>query len=434
MAERTIKKTARLTGHVRVPGELRTAARDLWMAAISDGQSRFTHLPPAAQPTLDLLAGLGVGIDSGDDGVTLSGVGLRGLSQPQGVLDLDLPEEAGLTALAILSQQGFVTRARIAPEWQTSAKQLVQLLARGGASGAEENEFLFRLDGADGPGGVAHEESDLPGPVKLGLLTAGLYADGPTVLREPPSSKDRVDALWKARGVQVEGSRQADPTVRTITLTPNGGPKGLDVDVAGDLERALPFVVAALSIRRADVTIQRVVVRPENRALLDIARQIGAEMEIVDGADGSVDLHVKGSARLKPTRVADKRAQSLLSHAALVAVLGTQTEGEFILRDVESLREGAWDFVEHLADLLRAVEAKIGEYSYGLVIEGGRPLKGARIETRGHAGLAQAFGVAGLIAAGEMEIEASECVDPVFPGFYEQLESLTSTKPKETTT
>jgi 3-phosphoshikimate 1-carboxyvinyltransferase len=173
--------------------------------------------------------------------------------------------------------------------------------------------------------------------------------------------------------------------------------------------------------------------RPENRVLIDILRQNGAAMEIVDNSDGSVDLALKGSGRMKPTRVADKRAENLLDHVALVAILATQTEGQFIIRDVESLRQGDFDFIEHLAEQLRAIQAKVGEYPYGLVIDGGRPLKRARITTNGHAGMAQAFAVAGLLANGGMEIDNTECVEPEFPGFFDKLTALQSSKTKEKT-
>ena len=430
---RTITKTTRLQGEVRVPGELRRAAQAFWLAAISEGDSRFDCAPPSAAATLDILEGLGVGVTRDDGKVTVSGVGLRGLSQSQGVVDLDVPDEAALPALAILSQQAFVSRVRIAPACREAALQLLGLLARTGAAGVEEAPHLLRLDGTESPSGVNHEESDLSGPVKLGLLTAGLFGDGPTTVRESLSSKDRVDGLLKARGVAVEGSRQADPTVRTMTLTPGESPQALDVDIPGDLTRALPFIVAALSVRRADVIVRRVMLRSKNRVFVDIVRQIGAELEIVDNDDGCVDLVLKGSGHMKSTRVADKRTHSLLDHVALLAVLATQTEGEFIIRDVEPLRQGEYDFIEHLANLLRAIQAKVGEYSYGLVIDGGRPLQGARIETRSHPGLVQAFAVAGLVASGDMDIEDTECVDPVFPGFFDQLDALRSPKKREKT-
>ena len=427
---RTITKTTYLQGDVRVPGELRTATQAFWLAAISAGTSCFTHVPPAAAATLELLQVLGVEVTRDNDTATVAGVGLHGLRQSQDVIDLDIPEPALLPAVAILSQQTFVSRVRIPAPSRDAVAQLLGLLARTGAAYAQQDELLLRLDGTESPVGVTYEESDLPGSVKLGLLTAGLFGDKP---REPLSSRDRVDALLKVRGISVDASRQADPTVRTITLKP-ATPAAVDVDIAGDLTCALPFIVAALGVRRAAVTIGRVMLRPENRVFIDIVRQIGGELEIVDNDDGTVDLLVKGAGKMKATRIAEKRSQSLLDHVALLAVLATQTEGEFIIRDVESLRDGDFDFIDHLARQLRAIQAKVGEYSYGLVIDGGLPLLGARIETRRHAGLTQAFAVAGLLATGTMEIEDTDCVDRVFPGFFAQLDALQSHKKKEKTT
>ena len=203
------------------------------------------------------------------------------------------------------------------------------------------------------------------------------------------------------------------------------------MDVPGDLAGALPVVVAALAVRRAEVAVRRVMVRPGNRLFVDLVRQIGGELEIAEAEDGSVDLLIQGSGRLKATRVADRRARELLQHVALLAVLATQTEGEFIIRDIESLRRGEYDFVDHLVGQLRRVEAKVGEYAEGVVIEGGRPLKGERIDGRGHAGLVQAFAVAGLVAHGEMEIDSAECVDASFPGFFDLLDALQAPRARE---
>ena len=109
----------------------------------------------------------------------------------------------------------------------------------------------------------------------------------------------------------------------------------------------------------------------------------------------------------------------------------TNSQGEFILRDIQDLRQGEYDFVDHLVEQLRRVEAKVGEYPEGLVIEGGRPLKGERIDGRGHPGLVQAFAVAGLVAHGEMEIAGADCVEASFPGFFDLLDGLQAPRARE---
>jgi 3-phosphoshikimate 1-carboxyvinyltransferase len=59
-----------------------------------------------------------------------------------------------------------------------------------------------------------------------------------------------------------------------------------------------------------------------------------------------------------------------------------------------------------------------------MVIEGGRPLRGARIASRGDHRTAMAAAVAGLAAAGETTVEDVACIDTSFPGFADLLDRL----------
>jgi 3-phosphoshikimate 1-carboxyvinyltransferase len=106
--------------------------------------------------------------------------------------------------------------------------------------------------------------------------------------------------------------------------------------------------------------------------------------------------------------------------------LATQTEGEFIIRDVEALRRCEdVDLIAHLVTLLRELGAKVGEYPEGFVIDGARPLKGTDVVTHARPQMAQAFAVAGLVSKGDMQIHDSDSVDAVFPGFFDTLDSIT---------
>ena len=108
----------------------------------------------------------------------------------------------------------------------------------------------------------------------------------------------------------------------------------------------------------------------------------------------------------------------------MLAVLATQVEGEFIIRDIASLRQGDFDRVAHLVSALRRIGAKVGEYPEGIVIDGGRPLTGDEVDCRNDSGLAMAFAAAGLIADGEMVLADSGCLKNEFPGFCDLLQAL----------
>jgi 3-phosphoshikimate 1-carboxyvinyltransferase len=55
---------------------------------------------------------------------------------------------------------------------------------------------------------------------------------------------------------------------------------------------------------------------------------------------------------------------------------------------------------------------------------GGRRLRGARVESHGDHRIAMAFGVAGLVADGGVEVRDAACADVSFPGFFARLGEL----------
>jgi 3-phosphoshikimate 1-carboxyvinyltransferase len=57
----------------------------------------------------------------------------------------------------------------------------------------------------------------------------------------------------------------------------------------------------------------------------------------------------------------------------------------------------------------------------GMIIEGGRPLHGARVSSFGDHRVAMACAVAGMFASGETVIEDTGCIETSYPGFAEVL-------------
>jgi len=427
--KRTVTPARRLVGELRVPGELEPAAEALLLAALAEGPSRIEYAPPGVAPLVSALRSLG--LEAAHEGLvaTVVGKGARGLRAAAEPLDLSMVSDAALLVLAALACQPFTSRLRVGAPVESVAA-LAGGLASMGAAVVDEGEGLWRVEGSQELSGADHVAMDLPAGVKLALLLAGALATGTSVVREPVGSRDRVAQRLRPRGVQITGTRQENPAQRVMTVAGGQGLSPGDVEIDGDLELAMPAVVGALTLRGSEVRVRRVAVRTETRTFVDLLLQINAQVELVEGEEGT-DL-VARFGRPKATRVAEKRAERLLRHVPLLAILATQAEGEFILRDIEALRQGEgghdYDYVAHLVVMLRRIEAKVGEYPEGIVIDGGQPLRGAEIDTRGDAAMVQAFAVAGLLGDGDMVIGGAEGVEEVFPGFFEALDGIKKEK------
>ena len=85
------------------------------------------------------------------------------------------------------------------------------------------------------------------------------------------------------------------------------------------------------------------------------------------------------------------------------------------------IRHHETDRIAAVATNLRAMGVAVEEFSDGMAITGGKPLKGARLKSFGDHRIAMAFAIAGLFATGETIIEDTACVQTSYPGFSEML-------------
>ena len=406
--EAIVSPAKKIAGQISVPGEREPAERALVLAALSEGDSAVRNAPVAAGRVIALLRELGVDIAERAGTYAVRGVGLRGFQGTAALLDLEGLGDTALLLLPLLAGQTFRSRVKLGTEAER-CRPLIDLLAELGLAVEQEHADTFVTGGQQAKGCV-FSEAPPTDALALGALVGALFAEGTTALK----TSSRVERLLRGRGVAVE---------RRKLLSVEGGQalQATDVEVPGQLALAYPLMGAALCRKRSELTIKRVAIRPGQRAFLDLLRQIGAQIAAENREEATrfeCDLHV-GASQLKATRVAGQRAAKVVDQIALLAVLTTQAMGTTVIRDVEGVPH-----VEHLCAALRSLGARIGQFPEGLVVKGGFPLQGGRLDGKGDPSLTMAFAVAGLLAEGELTIQGSECLTPVWPDFFKTVQSI----------
>jgi 3-phosphoshikimate 1-carboxyvinyltransferase len=420
--EQVISPARKLVGEVVVPGELEPTEQVLVLAALAAGESRIRNAPPGSARLVEVLQQLGVEVKSRQGVLTVTGCGPQGFRAPEGVVELDGLGKTALLVIAVLAGQDFVTRFKLSAG-QERCTALQELLMPMGAALVRQSGELFSVGGSAKLQGVEHPIVDLDSTLKLALLIAALGAEGTTRLGESLKGRDHVVRLLRQRQVAVERRKQGETDHYLVSLAGGQPLQPCQVEMPGDVRLAYPLIAAALGLKGSEVMIRRVAIHPGQRVFLDTMRHMGAPIALEEDEDGTTHLVVK-SGGLKSTRIAGLRTEKLLEQIPLLAVLATQAQGEFVIRDIAALRQGEFDYVGHLVVLLRQIGARVGEYPEGIVIKGGFPLQGETIETRGDAGLVLAFAVAGLLAESEMTLADTECMDGIYPGFFATLEKL----------
>ncbi|MEW6750954.1 MAG: hypothetical protein AB1505_08245 [Candidatus Latescibacterota bacterium] len=412
----------RLTGEVTVPGEVLAAEEAILLAAITPHEGRVRNVPPGVDRLTEALGLLGVQAARVGREVRVRGVrpsGWRVLGEP---VDLRALGEVGLTLLGVLAGQPSAVPVLPPPASDRRDALLAGLRAMGArieTSGAGH----CVVGGGDGLVGVVHPLADPDPGVALALLVAGLGARGITALRETLGGRRRVDLLLQERGIRVERRRPPEGEGVLLCLEGGQGVRAVEAEIPGDLRLAYPLLVPPLVRKGSQVVVRRVQLRAAERGFLDLLRQIGGKLETTDLGHDLVDLTVSSSS-LKPTRVAGQRAERIAAQAPLLAVLATQIPGEFVIRDVPGWQQDGVGPPDSLFALLKLMGARVGEYPEGLVIKGGQPLQGTRVESRGDPDLAMALGAAGLLAHGEMVIAGADCVGATFPDYFAVLRKL----------
>jgi 3-phosphoshikimate 1-carboxyvinyltransferase len=258
--------------------------------------------------------------------------------------------------------------------------------------------------------------------VKSALLLAGLYADGPTIVRQPGPARDHTERMLAAMGAAIELDGL------TITLTPSPSPLApLTLTIPGDISSAAFLLVAAAMVPGSEVAIERVGVNPTRTGLLDVLQAMGAKIvlanERTESGEPVADVTVHTS-ELVGVEVGGDTVVRMIDEFPVLAVAATQAHGTTRVRDAAELRVKETDRIAAIVTGLQALGAHIDPLPDGFIIHGPTPLHGATVDSHSDHRLAMALAVAGLVAKGETIVENAECIDDSFPGFVELMERL----------
>jgi len=457
---------ARLRGDVNVPGDKSISHRALLIGSLAEGDSHISGFLPSADclATLGCVRALGVVVETHDDiSVTVHGRGLHGLRVPtrgkrrfadnkRRLADGQTPAprraspsetasqgqgDQGPSGLVLNCVRSGTTMRLLAGilAGQTFDSVLTgdpQLLRRPMRRIAEPLRHMgAEVETTDGHApliirgqrlhGHDHALAVASAQVKSALLLAGLYADGPTTVRQPGPARDHTERMLVAMGAEVE-------TIGLdVTLSPPHSLSPLSMTIPGDFSAAaFPLVAAALA-PGSEVTIRCVGINPTRTGLLDVLREMGAHMALANkrqqGNEPVADVTVQAS-ELHGVEISGHRVVRMIDEFPVLAVAATQAHGTTVVRDAAELRVKETDRIATIVGELRRLGARIDPLPDGFTVEGPTPLHGEAVNSHGDHRLAMALAVAGLIAEGETTVENATCVADSFPGFAKLMQGL----------
>jgi len=428
-----VHPASRLRGELGVPGDKSITHRALMLGAIADGPSRVRgHLEGGdCRATVNCLRALGVAIDQaptpeGTPELVVRGRGLRGLREPDGLLDCGRSGTTMRLLAGLLAGQRFRSVLSGADQLRRRPMdRIITPLRQMGAriEGREGDRFPPLAISGSMLRGIEYALPVASAQVKSCLLLAGLYAEGQTIAIEPGPSRDHTERMLRARGVIVDSH-----DLRHTLTGPVARLAPLDTTVPGDFSSAAYLLVGALLLPGSQVLLRGVGVNPTRTGLLDALDSMGARVVILDrrdqGGEPVADLLVRAQ-ELAPAQVGGDMVPRMIDEFPILALAATQAQGATRVRDAAELRVKETDRIASMVAALRAMGARIEARPDGFDVEGPTPLRGVQVDCHRDHRVAMTLAIAGLLAQGETTVVGADCIGDSYPGFVASLDALT---------
>ena len=456
-----IRPADRLRGELTMPGDKSISHRALMLATIAAGTSRIAGSGDGAdvRSTAAVCRALGASIEriEGDrrpGGRALGGApatvdyrvvspGMAGLREPGAVLDcgnsgtslrLIAGVLAGLPFRSVLDGDDSLRRRPVA--------RIIEPLRSMGAilhGTSDDSRPPLTVIGRDPLRPIDYATPVPSAQVKSAILLAALRAEGGSTVREAVATRDHTERMLRARGVAVRTvsveARAGQGGASGAVITIEGGQpvEAIDQRVPGDVSAAAFWLVAASVHPDADLTLRDVGVNPTRRAIIDLLRAMGADIEeqrssgheVDELGEPLADLRVR-SAALHGIDIGPVAVASAIDEIPILCLAASVADGETRIRGAAELRHKESDRIAGIADGLRMLGAQVDVDGDDITISGGSRLRGAITDSLDDHRLVMTFAVAGLLATGATTVLRPASAAISYPGFFDDLGRVAS--------
>lgn len=428
-----------LKGEILMPGDKSISHRSIMCAALAEGDSVIRGFLKGEDclATLNAFSKMGVNIDQHDNEIIVHGVGLQGLKKPGSDIDLGNSGTSMRLMSGLLCGQSFSSTLKgDASLSSRPMKRIVAPLTTMGAniSSNKGGRPPLEINPSEKLKAFSYELPIASAQIKSCLMFAGLYADGPVVIKEKIQTRDHTELMFKKFGIHV--SIEESEGLKEIHVLP---PKAIDatnINIPGDFSSAAFFILGALITPDSNLTLKNVGINKTRIALLEVLKEMGADIKLSNVTlefEPSADISIRTS-KLNGINLNPELVPNLMDELPVLFIAASLAKGQTFIRGAEELREKESDRLETMANSLESLGVKFKIYDDGIDIQGLNqelntsnsvmPFKAAHINSFGDHRIAMASAIACTRANDKSYIEDANNVTTSFPNFLEICEEV----------
>lgn len=414
--KRNIKKT------LSVPGDKSISHRAVMFGAIAEGTTEIEGflMGDDCLSTIKCFRQLGIDIEVNENKVIVHGKGLYGLSKPDTILDVGNSGTTLRLITGLLAAQSF--SCEITGDKSIQKRPMDRVITPLSQMGANiEGKFCpIKINGSK----LKAIEYTLPvasAQVKSAILLASLYVDSQTCIIEPAPTRDHTEIMLNYLGANIkkDGNKIISNKVNQLYAK--------NIVVPADISSAAYFIVMGLIVPDSEILITNVGCNFTRIGIIDVLKDMRADISVLNERNicGEVvaDILVKTS-ELKSTTIGGSIIPRLIDEIPIIAVAACFANGKTVIKDASELKVKESNRIKTIATELNKMGANIVETDDGMIIEGGRSLKGTTVESYNDHRVAMSLAVAALVADGNTTINNADCTDISFPDFFKYIDSL----------
>ncbi len=430
---REIQGKKRVRGIISVPGDKSISHRAVILAALARGKSTIYGLSPARDvlSTVEAMHGLGIQIRRESKKTVVRGIGIDGFEElGNGKRDIDCGNSGTTARLLMGVLSGAKVKAVLRGDESLSRRPMDRVMRPLALAGAA----ITSTDGSlpvEIAGGRMHAfEYTVPVPsaqVKSALLLAGLFTDGMSVVVEPVETRDHTERmlLFMDAGIRIKNTTRG----KEMYITGKKDLSALDLTVPGDISSAVFLMTAALILPGSEVRIQNVLLNGTRSRIIELMKMMGGRIDVdIEGEYpepvGTVRVR---SSKLHGITVSGPHIPLIIDEIPALAVCACHAGGKTEIRDASELRVKESDRIKGIVELVRSFGGNVQERDDGFVISGGGACRPGTVRSFGDHRIALAASIFALSLKGKTIIDDAGCIDISYPGFFEDIRTLTRT-------
>ncbi|SMN13647.1 5-Enolpyruvylshikimate-3-phosphate synthase [Bathymodiolus heckerae thiotrophic gill symbiont] len=421
MIKFVVQPVKHLSGVLKVPGDKSISHRSIMLGSLAEGITEVSGFLQGedALATLEAFQKMGVKIQRNGDRVTIYGVGLHGLKQPNAPLNLGNSGTSMRLMLGILAAQDFDSEliGDVSLSKRPMGRVIDPLTKMGAVIEGNNGKPPLKVRGAQLLTAIHYDLPVASAQVKSCVLLAGLYAKGETCVNEPKTTRDHTERMLNGFGYPV------NTTNKKMCLTGGGALTATKIQVPSDISSAAFFMVAACIAPQADITLTGVNINPTRTGVIDILQLMGGNLVLSNereiGGELLADIRIQSSG-LKGINIPKHLIPLAIDEFPAIFIAAACAQGETILTGAKELRVKESDRIQVMADGLNILGIANEVLEDGIKIQGGTFLKPSGvIESHHDHRISMSFAIASLRCEHTVEINGVDNVKTSFPNFVE---------------